>query len=132
VRPAKFTSPAKASVMLPAARTAPSGRPAALAWSGAARLVVAGPGDGTAAVQAVPASTASTPDATATTRRITTSPAYGLRRIGPAARQAAAPADGENARRTAVMLCCETLTACQLRRTGQVDLARYVSPAGVA
>jgi hypothetical protein len=30
-------------------------------------------------VQAVPASAASTPDATATTRRITTSPAYGLR-----------------------------------------------------
>jgi hypothetical protein len=31
-----------------------------------------------------------------------------------------------------LMLCCETLTAYQLRRTGQVDLARYVSPAGVA
>src|SRR5208337_2044598 len=53
VRPAKFTSPAKASVILPAARTAPP---------------------------CLPASTASTPDTTATTRRITTSPAYGCPR----------------------------------------------------
>src|SRR5271166_1466178 len=80
VRPAKFTSPAKASVILPAARTAPPCLPASPAWPGAARLVVAARGDGGAAVQADPASTASTPDTTATTRRITTSPAYGCPR----------------------------------------------------
>jgi hypothetical protein len=44
-------------------------------------------GDGGAAVQAVPASTASTPDKTATTRRITTSPAYGC----PCGRRPPAP-----------------------------------------
>ena len=81
VRPAKFTSPAKASVILPAARTAPPCLPASPAWPGAARLVVAvARGDGGAAVQAVPATTASTPDTTATTQRITTSPAYGCPR----------------------------------------------------
>jgi hypothetical protein len=44
--------------------------------------VVAARGDSGAAVQAVPASTASTPDTTATIRRITTSPAYGARADG--------------------------------------------------
>jgi hypothetical protein len=33
---------------------------------------------------------------------------------------------------TAVMLCCEMLGACQLRRAGRVGLARCVCPAGVA
>ena len=77
VRPAKFTSPANASVRLPAARTARSCLPAGLAWLGAARLVAVARGDGGAAVQAVPASTASRLDVTTTIRRITTSPAYG-------------------------------------------------------